>query len=305
VVKPFLTPSLSFLQESGKTVLAIAVKKTEPVYFCGGIPYIRNITESRPAEPHEVAQKYREAWGLPEIVDPLARLAHSATDSIFRIIEFGSAALEGNAPPNLSMTQSEFEGAAESLRSLAASDEAINAGWADELMTLSDLAEDVADSPLFLDPLSIAETEGKISPAVSLATELYQGRIGAVAVSSSIVKGSFAYLRKNARELSQIAQKIKQEGAPRKLGDVQQKAGLIGFYIQTVAYWGLHKYPDAIVAELRSIARRLRAIESIQLFIDGGASKAKIVGQLIDCDIDLAKLVGRIEAENQQTIDAD
>lgn len=55
-VKPAITVKVDFLNaEEGKSVCRIAVPKgTEPVYYVNNVPYVRHLTESRPAEPHEV-----------------------------------------------------------------------------------------------------------------------------------------------------------------------------------------------------------------------------------------------------------
>jgi predicted HTH transcriptional regulator len=54
VVKPALTPTARFTVEDGKIVLIVIVPKgNQPVYYCNDIPYIRHLSQSRPADPHE------------------------------------------------------------------------------------------------------------------------------------------------------------------------------------------------------------------------------------------------------------
>ena len=62
VVKPAVTPIVAFAVEQGKTVLVIDVPGgPEPIYYCSNIPYVRHLTQSRPAEPFEVVELIK-AW---------------------------------------------------------------------------------------------------------------------------------------------------------------------------------------------------------------------------------------------------
>lgn len=308
VVAPSLTPSISFLQEAGQTVMAISVAKgPEPVYYCDGRPYLRHLSESRRARPHEVVRKVRESLGLPEDEpeNPLAALAGQAADSVFRIIEGGATHEIGEASPNVLRTPAEFQGAADGLRSLAASDESVSAGWRDDLLTLADLADEAAEFPVFLEPESAAEKDSRISAAVECAKQLYDKRIDPVPVSKRRSQGAVADLRRNARELSQLAQRIEAEGGLKKVADIQLKVGLIGFYVQARAWWGLHHYPRDIVDPLRSVARKLCRTESLPVFADGGISEQAIVRHIVDSANELAQLLPTIEAESQKPTELD
>ena len=60
-VKPAITPVVKFAQEDGKTVLVIEVPHGhQPIYYSGDKPYIRHLSQSRPAEPHEVSERFIE-----------------------------------------------------------------------------------------------------------------------------------------------------------------------------------------------------------------------------------------------------
>jgi predicted HTH transcriptional regulator len=55
LIKPGVTPFIAFALELGKIILCITVPPSEGVvYYCKNTPYIRHLTESRPAEPEEV-----------------------------------------------------------------------------------------------------------------------------------------------------------------------------------------------------------------------------------------------------------
>ena len=59
-VKPAVTPRATWAIENGKLVLVVTVPMgSEPLYYSQGKPYIRHITTSRIAEPHEVIDLVR------------------------------------------------------------------------------------------------------------------------------------------------------------------------------------------------------------------------------------------------------
>lgn len=65
-VKPSVTPKVGFAFEAGHTVVFVRVHKgAQPVYYCSGRPYVRHLTESRPATPEEVIQRVLAWKGVP------------------------------------------------------------------------------------------------------------------------------------------------------------------------------------------------------------------------------------------------
>ena len=57
VVRPLVTPYVSFAELGGKVVAVVFVEKgSAPIYYASGVPYLRQLTASRPATPHEVME---------------------------------------------------------------------------------------------------------------------------------------------------------------------------------------------------------------------------------------------------------
>ena len=68
-IQPAITPKAMFGWEEGQTVLCISVpRRSQPVYYCQGKPYIRHLTESRPAQPHEVVDLVLKWAGVEQSV---------------------------------------------------------------------------------------------------------------------------------------------------------------------------------------------------------------------------------------------
>ena len=63
-VKPPVTPIVRFATESEKAICIIDVPEgTQPLYYVHNIPYLRHLTQSRPAHPEEVIAKVRQWLG--------------------------------------------------------------------------------------------------------------------------------------------------------------------------------------------------------------------------------------------------
>jgi hypothetical protein len=57
IVKPAIRVKVAFLKRRDKIIVRISVPKgSEPVYYCHGVPYLRDLTSSRPATPSEVKE---------------------------------------------------------------------------------------------------------------------------------------------------------------------------------------------------------------------------------------------------------
>jgi predicted HTH transcriptional regulator len=63
-LKPRVITERAFAKESDKVVLCITVPSGIGVCSCNDIPYIRDGTQSRPAEPHEVTEKNIQTYRL-------------------------------------------------------------------------------------------------------------------------------------------------------------------------------------------------------------------------------------------------
>jgi hypothetical protein len=71
MVQPAVRVSIDFLKKNSKNIARIIVPKgSEPVYYVGGIPYLRDLSSSRKAtaiEVKELHQKYFERQGFPAV----------------------------------------------------------------------------------------------------------------------------------------------------------------------------------------------------------------------------------------------
>jgi ATP-dependent DNA helicase RecG len=147
-VKPAITPSVTFGLENDKIVLAIRVPKgTQPIYYVNNVPYIRHLTESRPAEPHEVIELIRKALGAtiesqakPEDIKYYSELAALLRD----IIVFGEEVNERNLNPWIDHLMAIYGNSAFELRRLVASDISTAIDIRDKLCELANTCDEVA-----------------------------------------------------------------------------------------------------------------------------------------------------------------
>lgn len=70
-VKPAITPIVKFAKEKDSIVLVIEVPRgKQPIYYAGNKPYVRHLSTSRPAEPHEVIERVVEWSQTAKLTSP-------------------------------------------------------------------------------------------------------------------------------------------------------------------------------------------------------------------------------------------
>ena len=126
-VKPAITPTVKYAYEDKKAVIVIFVPKgSQPIYYSNDKPYVRHITESRPAEPHEVIELIRK-W-LPadqlaeEEFDPFSLLISELSSIIIEVLMFGEEAEQRDCNPWLDLWRSQFAQAASDLINTSVND---------------------------------------------------------------------------------------------------------------------------------------------------------------------------------------
>lgn len=154
-IKPSITPTAKFAVENQRIVLVILVPKgNQPAYYCNNVPYMRHITESRPAEPHEVVDLIR-AW-LPTAdfdegdTDPYANLLTRLASTLIEVLLYAEEMEDRDVNPWLDLWRAQFQQAANQLRELAVEDAAVEHGISGDLNDLAASLEAVAQFRLYI-----------------------------------------------------------------------------------------------------------------------------------------------------------
>jgi hypothetical protein len=258
-IKPAITPRMRFAIEDQKVVLVIEVPRgSEPLYYCGNVPYVRHVTEARPAEPHEVIARVRD-WlaehpeGHPEAAF-WVRTASALTDALV----YGHEVKDRH--PHFPV-QSAFREASSQLRALASEEVAESLQVAEVLRSLADQAEDVADFVL---------ASGRYTAfysTVETATDAFAvfkaEHIDPIPISDSSISGIKKKLwefQKRLAELARRAERLLEAGRAEELRD---EASSVGLAIARISHFGLHQLAPGARDALQSLGYKLHLVDII------------------------------------------
>jgi ATP-dependent DNA helicase RecG len=281
-VAPSITPVVKWVVEGGKTVLVINVPKgSEPVYYSNGKPYLRHITSSRPADPHEVKElvraflatqnAYREARGT-EAGDFYSELG-SALGEVELWAEVPRRSKYVN--PKLEQWRASYADVAPRLRDLSARRIAIELGLRDGLRELADRVEEVATFRLTvgcgqeLDRLSEA--------AVSLARQVRSQSVGTIPLTADSLEEAKELIRHTARRVADTTKRTQSPSRAGQVAEVMSVAGASGDRLLELSFNDLRALHPTLSARLRELGASFKAIEGEHMELDGGASERRIL----------------------------
>lgn len=279
-VKPSVTPGIAWACEDDRVVLALTIPKgAEPVYYSGDKPYLRHLSQSRPAAPHEVLSLIRHSLGVPEDLpaSPLTALAGTVAAAVCDIAESAATYPQRAVAPHVERLRAQVGYAGERLISAAATDEANERGWVPDLLSLADITRPIGDFIPRIGPEARQEFVALLDAASAAATLLYQKRVIRVEASHQTQQAAQRSLRQHSRELRHIAGMLDPDRFPRNLDEIQTQVSLIGFYIAHLTWWGLHEAPRPWLDQLQSLARETSLIETMRSSIDGGQSQRRMI----------------------------
>jgi hypothetical protein len=296
-IKPAITPTVKFANEDDKTVLVIIIPKgSQPVYYSNHIPYIRHITESRPAEPHEIVELVRlwlPAVGLEgEYQDPLAHLISEIAPVIVDVLIYADEADERNANPWLEMWRTQFQQGAAELRELAIQDTAIEQGMSDELNELAQALDEVATFRMYLGCWE--KLSALIRRVYELASSIKHRRIDPVPLSVASLGGIKHTIVSSGRSLSSLADRAEQMVEQGRIEEFQAKASEVGHILLRASQYTIASLQDGIDKKLQAVGRDLHLVETMRISMDGGRSLNAIIEKVKNCSSELNQIVSSL-----------
>ena len=291
-VKPSITPAAKFGIEDGRAVLAVSVPKgRQPVYYCHEVPYIRHLTESRPAEPSEVIDLVR-AWlatapaereGEPS--ELLSRLASVLVD----VIIYGEESDERVFNPWLDLWRAQFGRDAGELRELASSDEAQRQSVSRNLSDLANALDDVANFRLYL---GAGEELAKLTnTALEDARSLKADLIDSHPLRDQLVYDLRKIIVATSRKLADLAERMHSMADDGRIEEVQAEASRLGLAFLQASHYPINQLGEGLAESLGSIGRRLHLVETMEVYMDGGHSMNLILQRIQEQHDKLALLV--------------
>jgi len=274
-VKPSITPAARFAVEKDQVVLVLIVPKgSQPIYYSNNVPYVRHITESRPAEPHEVIERVRSRIPVTEVSgereDPYSAFLSCVAAIVVDVIIYGEEADQREVNPWVDMWRAQFASAAGELRELAAQDIAETRGMAGELTKLATALDRVASFKLYMG--CGPEFSGRVNEVLELARRFKHERIDPLPVSQASLDVARKTVVSASRRLADVKSRMHEMVDQGRVQDLQAEASAIGYEILRISHYQIDDLLEGLSERLRAIGRRLHLIETMQLFLDGGRS---------------------------------
>lgn len=307
-VKPAITPFARFAYENELIVLVINVPQgKQPVYYSGNTPYVRHLTESRPAEPHEVVDLISEYFINRGIGEGLSRgignddsgddLRSSFYSDLARIIGdtliYADQADERNVNPWLDQWRSTFGYAAEELRELAAQDLAIDDGLDEDLRNLANSLDEVANFRLSLG--CGPQLDKLVRTAKERLESIKESKIDSIDLSQDSlirIKETIITTARKLRDLVARSNDLVESGS---IEELQEDVSEFGYDLLRVAKYNIDSLGDGIKESLTEVGRSLHLVETVTIYMDGGASVKAIVERISQSSVDLDHIVESIQ----------
>lgn len=299
-VKPAITPTAKFACENDLIVLVISVPKgKQPVYYKGNMPYVRHFTDSRPAEPHEVLELVGEYLnnldiGKDESGDELRSNLYSELARIIGdTLIYADQADERNVNPWLDQWRSNFGNAAEELRELAAQNLAIEDGLDAVLKDAAIALDEVAKLRLFLGCGSALD---KLVCTVEEKLRLIkETKIDSIGLSQDSLIDIKEIIITTSRRLQDLAARSNNLVESGNIEELQESAAGFGFDLLRVAQYNIEDLGDGVKESLIGVGRSLHLLETVTIYMDGGASMRAIEDSVRQSSQELDLIVENIQ----------
>ena len=286
-VRPAITPVVKFAKEGEVVVLAIEVPRgAQPVYYSRNTPYVRHLSRSRPAEPHEVIERVGEWLAknplAPATDDEGSRFLSSLAATLIEVLIYGGEFEKRNVNPWLDLVRTQLRTAGEELRRLASEDSAVKKGLEDRLRSIADKLDAAASHRLAMGGDSWKSLAGYVTSAVSEAAQLKAEHIDTVSLSAEAKQEIDDMIRRSARELSDLDRRAEAMANDGRIEELQEEASRIGRQLLAISHYPIPEQGDEFSDQLREIGGGLHLIETERLYMDGGQSMRRIVGRVHD-----------------------
>ncbi|MBA2591376.1 MAG: ATP-binding protein [Gammaproteobacteria bacterium] len=298
-IKPAITPIAKFAVESDKIILVLTIPKgNQPIYYSNNIPYVRHITESRPAEPHEVIDLIRSYLATFVQTDEGERtetrdvLSSELAQILTNVLIYTDEVSERNVNPWLEIWRTEFRYAASELRQLATQDVGIQEAPDQDLSQLADALDKVATFRLYLG--CGPELSRLMEQAADLARTLKKNRIDPVPLSEQSLHQIKSVLISSSTKLQDLVSRADAMINSGRVEELQTEASNIGLNLLRASFYNIEPIAPRIRDDLHSVARELHLVETMRLYMDGGASLRSIIDRVSQCNNRLEELARQI-----------
>lgn len=296
-IKPAITPVARFAIENDRPVLVLLVPKGgQPVYYSGNVPYVRHITESRPAEPHEVIELVMAYLPAKEPEDgqpdPFSEIISRLALILRDVIIYGEEADERMLNPWLDLLRAQFEHAASELRELVIDDVAIEHGLSNDLNQLVTALDNVVQLRLHLG--SGPELESLVAKVLTQARATWSKWIDPTPLSDDSLHSIRADIIRATRKLRGLCDRMQTMLDQGRTEDIQSEASRLGFSLLRAAQFNLDALQPGLANRLRDAGRPMHLLETKRLYMDGGQSDRAVADTVAACCAELEEIVASL-----------
>jgi hypothetical protein len=296
-IKPSITPTAKFAWEDDKVVLVLWIPKgSQPVYYSNKIPYVRHITEARPAEPHEVAELVKNwlvSTGIKiDELDPLGILISRLAPMIFDIIIYGEEADDRNINPWLDMWRAQFHQIASDIREISVQEISIKENLSDDLREIAEALDRVANMRLYIG--CGKELTKLVIEVLEIAKKFKQTKIDPIPMSQDSlnnIRGIIASVDRKLKNLLDRSQGMIEHG---RIEEFQSEASDIGHTLLKISYYNIDTLQNGLGQRLQQIGKKLHLVETMRIYMDGGRSIEAVTEHVMNQHQELETLVSKL-----------
>jgi len=284
-IKPSITPTVKFAVEDERPVLILLIPKgSQPLYYSNHIPYIRHITESRPAEPHEVIDLMKSWLATAELkeaeTEPFSQFLSDLARILVDILIYADEAEDRSINPWLDLWRAQFQQASSDLRELSIQDIALEHKFSDDIISLSKKLDEIVNFRLYLG--YGPELKNLISKVQEMAKKLKSEKIDAIPVSNESILHVSKLIVSSLRKLNDTENRIIEMIDQGRIEEVQSEASDVGYVLLKLSHYNLDLLKVGINEELYEIGRELHLLETMRIYMDGGTSINIIISKIAE-----------------------
>lgn len=299
-VKPAITPVARWAVESEATVLVVTVPKgSEPIYYSQGKPYLRHLTTSRPAEPHEVVDIVKQRlWKQSESKDPVQddlSTFYSELETVLNQMLAWSVmpADTRYRNPWFEYWRADYTQAASRLRETAAQDTAVQQQLEEGIRAVAQAAADIAEHQ------SMFGDSSQLNALSERAFDLAQSLKANISSASYLSAGAEEHVRNQiastCRRLEDLAGRAEQMTTQGRTQELKSEVGSLGRKLVILSLSNLDGLGFNIAQDLRDVAQRMWLVETAEVYMDGGQSRKRLIDEVMICFTQLKTLTKVIE----------
>ena len=287
-VKPSITPIARFGRDGDRIVLVLSVPKgSQPIYYANDVPYVRHITSSRPAQPHEVIElvqgtvrpvyRAKATESIEETPDQRTRFLADLMRELTSVVIFGEELEHRIVNPWLDRMRAQFGQVATILRDATADQRVIDEKLEVPLLDVAEALHHFATLRLHLGSGDDISAAAKTAVDKSMALLERIGPEVIPYVSSEQLIQELAVLRRQLAQLAAQADIAPQSGS---MEELQSQASELGLKVLNIAQYGVNRVAPTLRSALMAAGHQLHISETERVYLDGGASIARIVDHI-------------------------